>query len=501
MNSSETHAPTDPPRRRRRARWIALAVVLAIGAFVGWVAWQTAEAGRAKANPTVDYRARFIEWVNARRDEPLSTERWDEFAAAVQAAADAIAAVDEAWRDADETPQEPAPSHRLAALPAGEIPTEMAWERRALEAVEASGAIADLRALQDGPLPARPASPGGFLNATMHELSHVREFAVARAAAMRLAAARGDGDEVVHALRDVLLTAQVVSHHPGLIGYLVGLSVDMLAWEALRHAMADAEFDAETCREILALLERRSLPSVVVALESERHGFLDTIQRIFSDDGHGDGHILPGQLLALSAPTTPGATPPPSNAGTAENFISRFVLAGRRDTTRTANDLFDEMLKMVAMLPADRDYDALGAQIEGLSRRQLILRLLMPALASSLRTATAGEAVAEGTRLMVALELHHAIHGSYPETLDALVPEILPETPTDPIHGGPWGYRLLENDPHGRPYLLYSFGYDATDDDGAIPAASMGRPTDAIHDPDLSGVDAVINAPPTTPPG
>ena len=47
-----------------------------------------------------------------------------------------------------------------------------------------------------------------------------------------------------------------------------------------------------------------------------------------------------------------------------------------------------------------------------------------------------------------------------------LVPQILVTVPSDPLHGGPFGYRLTPDDPHGRPYLLYSTGLDRNDDGG-----------------------------------
>lgn len=56
--------------------------------------------------------------------------------------------------------------------------------------------------------------------------------------------------------------------------------------------------------------------------------------------------------------------------------------------------------------------------------------------------------------------------GTSPESLDDLVPEYLEAVPIDPASGKAYGYRLLTDDPDGRPYLLYSFGVDGADDGG-----------------------------------
>ena len=50
---------------------------------------------------------------------------------------------------------------------------------------------------------------------------------------------------------------------------------------------------------------------------------------------------------------------------------------------------------------------------------------------------------------MLALKLYRSLHGGYPETSDALVPEILPRLPVDPVTGQPLLYRL-EADGHFR---------------------------------------------------
>jgi len=59
-------------------------------------------------------------------------------------------------------------------------------------------------------------------------------------------------------------------------------------------------------------------------------------------------------------------------------------------------------------------------------------------------------------RLGVALERHRLARGSYPDRLDALVPDLLPKLPTDPFSGAPPEYRRI-----GDGYLLRSAAEDA----------------------------------------
>ncbi len=67
-----------------------------------------------------------------------------------------------------------------------------------------------------------------------------------------------------------------------------------------------------------------------------------------------------------------------------------------------------------------------------------------------------------GTILSVALRLYRVEHGSYPETLTALVPDYLEVLPTDPFSGQSFLYSRVGDD-----FRLYGVGYDKDDDEGA----------------------------------
>src|SRR5262245_22628915 len=71
----------------------------------------------------------------------------------------------------------------------------------------------------------------------------------------------------------------------------------------------------------------------------------------------------------------------------------------------------------------------------------------------------------DGVLIAITLEIFRREHGKYPDALDVLVPELLPEIPPDRITGTPTRYRLLESGP-----LLYSVGADRKDDGGRAVA-------------------------------
>lgn len=71
------------------------------------------------------------------------------------------------------------------------------------------------------------------------------------------------------------------------------------------------------------------------------------------------------------------------------------------------------------------------------------------------------EAPGAVARTALALRLHKARHGAYPETLDALAPGILTAVPNDPCTGRPLVYRRV-----GEGFIVYSLGLNLTDDGG-----------------------------------
>ena len=68
------------------------------------------------------------------------------------------------------------------------------------------------------------------------------------------------------------------------------------------------------------------------------------------------------------------------------------------------------------------------------------------------------------TRIACALERYRLAQGVYPGALDTLAPAYIDELPHDIMNGQPYHYQLR---PDGT-YLLYSVGWNQTDDGGKV---------------------------------
>jgi len=73
-------------------------------------------------------------------------------------------------------------------------------------------------------------------------------------------------------------------------------------------------------------------------------------------------------------------------------------------------------------------------------------------------------------QIACALERYHLAHGEYPATLGALAPRFIENLPHDLIGGQPLHYQRTE----GGSFLLYSVGWNETDDDGIVAKDNSG---------------------------
>ncbi len=81
------------------------------------------------------------------------------------------------------------------------------------------------------------------------------------------------------------------------------------------------------------------------------------------------------------------------------------------------------------------------------------------------------QATAEMAALACALERHRLATGEYPETLNALVPRFSRQVPRDAIDGEPLRYQRTSD----GLFVLYSIGWNQTDDNGTPAFFASGR--------------------------
>jgi hypothetical protein len=98
-------------------------------------------------------------------------------------------------------------------------------------------------------------------------------------------------------------------------------------------------------------------------------------------------------------------------------------------------------------------------------------RLFLPALGNAARKFANGQSSVDMARVALALERYRLAHGDHPESLDTLAPQFITKLPHDVINGQPLHYRP---EPGGQ-FVLYSVGWNETDDDGEVGLTKNGN--------------------------
>jgi len=292
----------------------------------------------------------------------------------------------------------------------------------------------------------------------------------------RAAVSRGDTRP---ALEDCLTVARAGSHWQGkgtLIEQLVGLAISRLGREELLHLAATQNLSAADLKQLHQQLAQIYPQGCrLVDIESERLGFLDIVQHVFTDGGLGGGHLIPKQL------TTVGDVG--ENAGGSGSHEFELMLStaagmihARRDATVAVfNAAFDKMSEIAKLTPYQRQACSIHVEDALLAvpkYRYFLIHLFLPALGRVSELAYCDKASHEATVTILALKRWHLEKNAYPATLDELVGAgYLKELPMDPYSDRPLIYKRTDDD-----FVLYSVGSNFTDDGGVSGKDREGQP-------------------------
>jgi len=106
----------------------------------------------------------------------------------------------------------------------------------------------------------------------------------------------------------------------------------------------------------------------------------------------------------------------------------------------------------------------------GFAPYKFFARILLPAVGSVLAKSSRAQTTAQQTALACAQERYYLAYKQYPEKLAELVPQYIQQIPRDVMDGQPLRYRRDQP----ADYILYSVGWNQTDD-GGTPGISKSK--------------------------
>ena len=454
---------------RKRKPWYRLRnIILAVLGFIvlvlGWAVVEVLRVHTAEPVVSVNYRAKHRELVEASLPTPPQhpDEAWGLLIDLADRSATLLDRIESEVSESDFAPRDDLDTGQLdfARISTGAtLPPDIDRELAAIHALREAGIFDDLdRFVEIAPgLPPTDNDKGMFIE-HLPLAGALRDLVRVERARIRIAAHEGRSSDVLPSLERSLAAARTIAMKPGIIWSLVAIACQAVVLSEIRHVLQEYELDEDICLDLLAALDRQSLPSVGLTMEGERSVILDLFQRSFSDDGTGNGYFAAGSLSDITEEST----------SLLASIEGRFLIADRSTVESLLHEFFDGIIAE-SMLPVDareeRGFDehAFRQRVRA-DMRLRIVDLIIPAVTKTLNHRYRFENERSATRLMLAIELHKARSGSYPANLDSLTPDLIPVIPVDQINGISFEYERLDNEPHGRPYLLYSLGVDGEDD-------------------------------------
>jgi hypothetical protein len=291
----------------------------------------------------------------------------------------------------------------------------------------------------------------------MREAARVLKFDALRAAEA------GDSET---ALADVLAILGIADHlqqMPCLIVTVTAGAVQGIAYSTVQEVLGRRP-------ELWSAGQLRDLAHVIAGnkldwqggFEGEHAMFLDTMQRFYTDDGHGDGHLAfrgPEGLNVFDALTrftgNNGDNPFAYDSLAAVAMpAANMVIASRKEMTDLYNEKHNEaLLRMETplwQLPKGRSYDPdfLTEHSNRVTKtRHLFVSLMQPAYDKLRNKVAEFDGNRDGVLIGIALAFYHREHKAWPKSLEELAPRWLPSVPLDQTTGKALGYKIVDDRP------------------------------------------------------
>ena len=364
----------------------------------------------------------------------------------------------------------PVLGRRVSTSPQQAIAAEQAYFGTSAAEVDESQPFADL-----------------LISVLLPQLAEFRHASRLLVADARCAEEDGDFARAAADLAAIFGIARHNEENRTLIGQLVAAAVRTQASRAI-VAMLEAggeRFDLDALAELAHAVDSVPASSLRLDMAGEQLMFEDVLQRMYSDDGAGDGAFIPWAFAEFSSLIDGSARDDGETLAPIALAVGplAYFAPGRRETT-------DQHAQWLAAIEDDsarpwwddrRSVDRVEREVlfpngsaPSLAGGNLLLQLLLPAVSKANDNLAAQRFDLDGAAIAIALARFHAVHGAWPTSLDALVPEFLSAVPIDPETDLPYRYLLRAAGP-----VVWSTGPDGIDDGATAFRRTQGLSPEA----------------------
>ncbi|MFC1677531.1 hypothetical protein ACFL3G_10785 [Planctomycetota bacterium] len=284
------------------------------------------------------------------------------------------------------------------------------------------------------------------------------------------------------AFEDMLVCYRFGRHLKGdktLVEQLVGIAIEALSARTIREILYKYEVDAAALEKLQDGFERAIAgEDFVISVEAEKIMLYDEIQRCFTDDRFGGGHLYVKRLQTLAALTS-GDGP----SSLLELVIGQetwtvpmqvlFTHPNKQQTREMGDRFYDYLSKMSHKSPGQMRAEGIDLNKEATryTKGNIFLGMLTPAIGRIIELSHRVRIDLEASVTIIALFRYKQQHGDYPDSLGRLVEtSFLKSVPVDVFSDRPIVYRKTDGD-----FILYSVGENFVDYGGQVYINQKGR--------------------------
>jgi tetratricopeptide (TPR) repeat protein len=323
----------------------------------------------------------------------------------------------------------------------------------------------------------RQAKSDNLMAVLMPELNGIRNLSRLTCWQAKLEAYNGDTKA---AFDDLLTCYRTGIHFKGprsLIEQIVGIAVQALFVKNALVILDNQQIDDQLLKNFqneLEILMDQDFHAVDYTVESFLG--LDFIQRCYTDNGSGSGHLIPGRLKEYWQVI--------DQHGTDNEFLEytrslagSLVGANREQMTREFEKYYTTAQRWAHKTPWQLKKEKVDTKMgmdewSGFRRaRYWPFYMLAPALTRVSELSYRAKAQIEALVTTLAAIRYKQVHGDYPENLRQLLADhLIKKLPADPYSDGPLVYKKTDDG-----FTLYSVGENFLDDAGEIFRTDTGR--------------------------
>ena len=290
---------------------------------------------------------------------------------------------------------------------------------------------------------------------------------------IQLAIEEGDSARAVQDIETMLGLARHAAEGRFLICGLVSHTISRMAFANIEHVVIeDPDFFNEQQLQKLQSAVRGAKLKDWISYDGEVLMVSDSIQRIYTNDGQGDGHMTSQGLEIMSALGNGGFFK--DNMSENESWdsiienafgpLGLLVFATRGEVSAKADHFFEAAsadLNRPMWVGESKDiYKELNLE----KLKYAPLGLMLPESQNMRNVLNENVARQEGVLGALALQRFYLANGAWPNSWDEIPKSILPRSPVDQMTGKSLLFKIVDQSP-----TIYSLGVDLDDDGGVSP--------------------------------